>query len=345
MMKIMKVRLLVKRGDPGQPVSGMVHLSAQACAAHPHAHKCDVGTQERETGRERHEVGDEELHRVRIERCKRIWGSELVVLLVEAWVEGLGVESPVGIEEEHLIDREMRHKHPQPLEVGRQRAVCAHAHREARVPGKVDLPEEVWQCHDRQIEGRDKAHARQFGGIDRLAGLDLERGHGRACGGPQINGQENQALHKVGDEEAEVREGPKRESGTPFLECAKLGLCSAHQSGPRGVINAVDTDDDRPRQRRVAHHREPCNEDAARREGLEGVCDAGAQHRLPAGLQGLLDRGGAGDGAVRAVGAGKGTEVDMGRREEQQRNGDGCGDVEDVVHDMQTPGAAVGLCW
>ena len=73
------------------------------------------------------QIGDHKLDRVRVQRREGKGRGELVVLLVDAFVERPLVQRPVRVEEEELVHQQVREQHPRALRVRGQAALDTHA--------------------------------------------------------------------------------------------------------------------------------------------------------------------------------------------------------------------------
>ena len=126
-VKVVEVRLVVAGSDPREAVAGVVGLGAEAGSGDPHVHEKYVWAEEEEACGDGDEVGDNELDGVAVHGGQREWRRELVVDFVDVLVQHAVVQRPVHVVKKHLVQQEVRDKHPRTLGVRGQRAADAHA--------------------------------------------------------------------------------------------------------------------------------------------------------------------------------------------------------------------------
>ena len=100
---VVEVRLAVARGDPRETVARVVCLCTKARPDNPLVHEENMWAQRDNRGGKRHEVREQKLNGVCVQRREGVGRREFVVLLVEAPVQCAVVEGAMRIVKEDFV--------------------------------------------------------------------------------------------------------------------------------------------------------------------------------------------------------------------------------------------------
>eukprot|EP00327_Prymnesium_parvum_P019765 CAMPEP_0113281804 /NCGR_PEP_ID=MMETSP0008_2-20120614/28494_1 /TAXON_ID=97485 /ORGANISM="Prymnesium parvum" /LENGTH=319 /DNA_ID=CAMNT_0000132241 /DNA_START=211 /DNA_END=1166 /DNA_ORIENTATION=- /assembly_acc=CAM_ASM_000153 len=230
-VEVVEVGLLVEACYPRQSVPRVVRLRAEARPRDPHEDEEDVRAEDEESGGEWDEVGDDELDGVGVQRRQRVGRGELVVDLMDPPVQRALVQRPVAVEEEHLVDEDVRRQHPRALAVRRRRAEEADAACAVGGDGDVRRGDDVRHADQHQLRDGGAQHVEDARAVDRLVRLDLV-GCGRR---PQLERQEEEAVDDVRHEEEGEGVQPERVAREALERVAPPRDHAFDESLPRGV--------------------------------------------------------------------------------------------------------------